>query len=161
MNKRIVVFIITLLSSIYAYSHTIGNDSLFVSSPKLFLQTKTTSNDILQYGFRLGTDLSLTSKQLSEFDHLNGLFSGTFGFFIRGGYKYMYGELGLYYMCFKGRYDAYSLIDKELIGTETVESRYLQIPIKAVGQIDVQRKRYFLPNIGIIYQPLTCHSNNR
>ena len=54
----------------------------------------------LQYGFRLGVNISLESKY-SETDKLDKLLSAEFGAFARFG-KIVYGEIGFGYMFHKG-----------------------------------------------------------
>lgn len=120
---------------------------------------KAVSEDYLHYGLRLGTHILLSSKQLSECDHLNSFYSGMFGFYVRGGYHYIYGELGLHYIFYKGRYEVQNA-DGYLFPNETVESRYLQVPVKLVGRIQVNKIFSILPNVGVLYQPLIHVSKN-
>lgn len=158
--KKIPLFLVFLLFVVFPNkSFSNGNDSLL--APRLLSENLLTNerSDILQFGFRLGTDLSLTSRQLSDYDHLSSLFSGTFGFFMRAGYRYIYGEFGLNYMFFKGGYESL-ITDLSPTGAETVESRYLQVPLKVVGQIAVGKKFAFLPNAGFLYQPLIHTTKN-
>ncbi|MBP5710694.1 MAG: outer membrane beta-barrel protein [Bacteroidales bacterium] len=109
----------------------------------------------LQYGFRLGVNISLESKY-SETDKLDKLLSAEFGAFARFG-KIVYGEIGFGYMFHKGTYETAIL---PAAGTERVESRFLQIPIKAVAYLPVSNKVAFLPNFGVAYQPLIHVTKN-
>jgi hypothetical protein len=162
MNNFRPLIAITFLLIVSTSSWAAVNDSLLSTKRQIRYANALldTDPDIIQYGFKLGTDLSLTSRQLSDYDHLNGLLSGTFGFYFRAGYEFIFGEIGLSYMFFKGRYDAYTPDGGTLLGTETVESRYLQIPLKVVGQISLGKKFAFLPNAGFLYQPLIQNSKN-
>lgn len=120
---------------------------------------KLVSEDYLHYGLRVGTHIILSSKQLSEYDELTHFYSGMFGFYVRGGYHYIYGELGLHYIFYKGRYEVRTP-DGYLLPEETAESRYLQVPIKLVGRIQVSKTFSILPNVGVLYQPLIHVSKN-
>jgi hypothetical protein len=115
----------------------------------------------LHYGFHIGTDFLLGTRELSDYDHLDRTLSGTFGLFVRGGYRFIFAEVGLNYMFFKGNYEA-KTFDFISIGKETVESRYLQIPVKAVGYIPLGKQQVcaLMPNVGIIYQPLIHFTKN-
>ncbi len=113
----------------------------------------------LQYGFRIGTDINLGNKQISARDYMDGLFSGTFGFYARGGYEFIFGELGLNYMFYRGTYDV-QVVDSVTIENEIVESRYLQIPISVVGYWQPTDHFALVPKVGIIYQPLLQVTEN-
>ena len=109
----------------------------------------------IQYGFRLGVNISLDSKY-SETDHLDKLLSAEFGAFSRFG-KIVYSEIGFGYMFHKGTYMTAHVTSG---GYERIESRYLQIPMKAVAYLPVSQKIAFLPNLGVIYQPLVHVTKN-
>ena len=115
--------------------------------------------DYLQYGIRIGTDLNLSSKWLSERDHFKTHLSAMFGFYVRGGYKFIFAETGLEYIFHKCHYDTWTA-EGRLYGDETVESRYLQIPVKVVGQIKAGKICALLPYAGIVYKPLIHCSKN-
>lgn len=158
---------ILLLLALFALSLTLSaneGDSLRFDSrftPKMSWETTKDLDNYLQYGFHIGTDIPLDSRYLSGYDHLNGILAGSFGFYARGGYKFIFGEVGLGYMFYKGRYEARNTTSNILIGTETVESRYLQIPVKVVGNIGLGKECFLLPNTGFVYQPLIhCTKND-
>lgn len=138
-------------------------DSLhrFSPTPQLGMQTDL-SGEIgryLQAGFRLGTDFLLTDRQISDHDYLENFLSGTFGFYARGGYEFIFGEIGLNYMFYKGYYQI-SDLNMDPLTAETVESRYLQIPISVVGYWQATKTFALIPKVGITYQPLIHVSKN-
>ena len=165
--KRKIFGLFLLLCILLPALHARSTDSLFrhkLLSPAPQIGNIAMGENLesyLHYGFRLGTDIMLSDRQLSEFDNLENLLSGTFGFFVRGGYRYIFGELGFNYMFFKGYYDAFTANGVPL-GAETVESRYLQIPFKIVGYIPFGKRNVcaFLPHVGIMYQPLIHVTTN-
>ena len=138
-------------------------DSLFRFSPTPMLETQTNiSGEIgryLQAGFRLGTDFLLTNRQISDYDYLENFLSGTFGFYARGGYEFIFGEIGLNYMFYKGFYKI-SDMNLDPLTAETVESRYLQIPISVVGYWQATPTFALIPKVGITYQPLIHVTKN-
>lgn len=115
--------------------------------------------DYLQYGFRIGTDINLTSKWVSDLDHQKRHLAAQFGFYVRGGYKFIFAETGLEYTFHKCFYETWTP-EKQPSGSETVESRYLQIPLKAVGLIKAGKTCAFLPYAGVVYKPLIHCSKN-
>lgn len=165
MKNRIIITL--LLFATVATAFATGRDTLRKTAVLTPLPQSSLSiqnqglDDYLQYGFHLGTDLTVSTRQLSDYDKLENLLSGTFGFFVRGGYRYIFGELGFNYMFYKGYYDVKTLELKPL-GVETVESRYLQIPLKVVGYLPVGQKKVcaFMPHVGIMYQPLIHVTKN-
>lgn len=165
--KHKISCLFLLLCIVVSAGNARSTDSLFrrqilTPAPQVGLATMNGELDsYLQYGFHLGTDLMLSGRQLSSFDNLENLLSGIFGFFVRGGYQYIFGELGFHYMFFKGYYNV-STLDGIPLGAETVESRYLQIPFKIVGYIPVGKRNMcaFLPHVGISYQPLIHVTTN-
>lgn len=167
MKNRAFLFLFVLTTAFSALHATNGDSlrhALPIPSPmsgqKIQLQNKELET-YLHIGFRLGTDFVISNRQLSNFDKLENVFSGTFGFFARGGYQHVFGELGLQYMFFKGHYEAYTL-DSVFMGRETVESRYLQIPLRVIGYFPVGQRKIvaLMPHIGIMYQPLIHVTNN-
>ena len=115
--------------------------------------------DYLQYGFRIGTDINLTSKWVSDLDYQKRHLSAQFGFYVRGGYKFIFAETGLEYTFHKCFFETWTP-DNLPIGSETVESRYLQVPLKAVGLIKAGNTCALLPYAGIVYKPLIHCSKN-
>ncbi len=166
MRNRALTLLILLAmacSSLYAtHGDTLKRMPLPspMSGQEIQLQNKDLEN-YLHLGFRLGTDFVISNRQLSDFDKLESVFSGTFGFFARGGYQYVFGELGFQYMFFKGHYHAFTL-DSIPMGSETVESRYLQIPFRVLGYFPVGQRKIvaLMPHIGIMYQPLIHVTKN-
>lgn len=110
----------------------------------------------LQYGFKIGANLEITS-QYSETDHLKKLVSGEFLGYARFG-KYVYGEIGFGYTFHKGTYECPEVPAME--SSERVESRFLQIPVKAVGHIVLGKKVALQPQLGLLYQPLIQVTKN-
>ena len=82
------------------------------------------------------TDLELTTLRNM---HFNGYF--------RAG-KYVFGEVGLGYHFFKG---TYLFPDNS---SSLLETRHLTIPVKLVGDVRLSKSVSFLPQVGVIYQPL-------
>lgn len=115
--------------------------------------------DFLQYGIHIGTDINLTSKWISDCDHQKRHLSAMFGGYIRGGYKFIFAETGLEYTFHKCFYETWTL-EGLPTGSETVESRYLQVPLKVVGLIKAGETCAFLPYAGIVYKPLIHCSKN-
>lgn len=118
-----------------------------------------TLEDFLQYGIHIGTDINLTSKWLSERDHMKTHLGAMFGAYVRGGYKYIFAETGLEYTFHKCQYETWN-DQGQRTGAETVESRYLQVPVKVVGLIKAGKSCAFLPYAGIVYKPLIHCSKN-
>ena len=166
MRNRALLFLL-ILTALCPALRADGGDSLKrmpLPSPMIGQEIQLQNKDLENYlhlGFRLGTDFVISNRQLSDFDKLESVFSGTFGFFARGGYQYVFGELGFQYMFFKGHYHAFTL-DSIPMGSETVESRYLQIPFRVLGYFPVGQRKIvaLMPHIGIMYQPLIHVSKN-
>lgn len=159
-NKTFLLFL--LLCTAITFSRAAAPDSLPLRPaplPMLSLSDDKDIEDYLQYGIRIGTDLNLTSKQVSDRDHIKTHLSAMFGAYVRGGYKYIFGETGLEYIFHKCYYETWNT-DGLRSGDETVESRYLQIPVKVVGQIKAGGICAFLPYAGIVYKPLIHCSKN-
>ena len=109
-----------------------------------------------QVGFRVTTQIPLV-RAYSNVDYLSNLRTPHFGVYFRAG-KYVYGEIGLGYQYFKSRFDV-----SNGDGTKTsdlVETHYLVIPIKAVGDVEITKKIRFMPHVGILYQPLLKVTEN-
>lgn len=107
------------------------------------------------YGFKIGYNLPF-QKQYSFSDSLTNSVSAEFGAFFRAG-KYVYGEIGFNYMFHKTTFNTF--MDGAPIDA-FAELRYLQIPIKAVAYLPVGDEIAFMPNVGVIYQPLVALKNN-
>lgn len=151
-----------LLCTAVTFGRAAAPDSLplrYAPLPMLSLSDDKDIEDYLQYGIRIGTDLNLTSKQISDRDHIKTHLSAMFGAYVRGGYKYIFGETGLEYIFHKCQYETWNT-DGLRSGDETVESRYLQIPVKVVGLIKAGKICTFLPYAGIVYKPLIHCSKN-
>lgn len=115
--------------------------------------------DFLQYGIHIGTDINLTTKWLSERDHIKTHLGAMFGAYVRGGYKFIFAETGLEYTFHKCHYETWNA-EGLRTGAETVESRYLQVPVKVVGLVKAGNICALLPNAGIVYKPLIHCSKN-
>ena len=115
--------------------------------------------EYLQYGIHIGTDINLSDKWLSERDHIKTHLGAMFGAYVRGGYKFIFAETGLEYTFHKCQYETWN--EEGLsAGAETVESRYLQVPVKVVGLVKAGKICAFLPYAGIVYKPLIHCSKN-
>ncbi|MCQ2264603.1 MAG: hypothetical protein MJZ46_00980 [Bacteroidales bacterium] len=115
-------------------------------------------NNWYQAGFKISTSFPLNRTYADRGDYLEGLGTADFGVFFRAG-KYVYGEVGLGYCFFKGTYKLETGTDLDF-ADELVETRYLQIPVKVVGNVPMGRSCAFLPYAGIIYQPLIQVTDN-
>ncbi len=109
-----------------------------------------------QAGIRVSTQFPLV-RAYSDVDYLSTLKTPHIGGYFRAG-KYVYGEVGLGYQYFKSRFDV-SLSDPEPV-SDMVETRYLVIPVKAVGNVQITKKIAFQPYVGILYQPLLKVTDN-
>ena len=109
-----------------------------------------------QFGFRVSTQVPLVRAYSTE-DYLENLRTPHFGAYFRAG-KYVYGEIGIGYQYFKGRF-VVNLHNGETMN-DLVETRYLVIPIKAVGDVPITKKIAFMPHLGILYQPLLKVTDN-
>ena len=109
-----------------------------------------------QFGFRVSTQVPLVRAYSNE-DYLENLRTPHFGAYFRAG-KYVYGEIGIGYQYFKGRF-VVNLHNGETMN-DLVETRYLVIPIKAVGDVPITKKIAFMPHLGILYQPLLKVTDN-
>ena len=160
-SNAILLFI--LLAAAVNSSPAAAPDSVFhphVLQPMLsFSSDDMELEDYLQYGVRIGTDLNLTSKWLSDQDHIKSHLSAMFGAYVRGGYKYIFAETGLEYIFHKCNYETWNT-EGVPMGAETVESRYLQVPVKVVGVVKAGEIFAFLPYAGIVYKPLIHCSKN-
>lgn len=159
-NKR--TLIIALLAFLLLPCTAADHDSLVMHSART--QTAAASDegsleDFLQYGIHIGTDINLTSKWLSEYDHIKTHLGAMFGAYVRGGYKFIFAETGLEYTFHKCHYETWNT-EGLRTGAETVESRYLQVPVKVVGLVKAGNICAFLPYAGIVYKPLIHCSKN-
>ena len=109
-----------------------------------------------QAGFRVSTQFPLV-RQYSDIDSLVNQKTVQFCGFFRAG-KYVYGEIGLGYQYFRCRYNTLSPTGTEL--SDIVETRYLVIPIRAVGDVRINKNISFMPSVGILYQPLLKVTDN-
>lgn len=109
-----------------------------------------------QGGFRLSTQFPLV-REYSDIDYLVNQKTVHFGGFFRAG-KYVYGEIGLGYQYFRCRYNTLDAAGVEI--SDVVETRYLVIPIKAVGDVQINKNISFMPMVGILYQPLLKVTDN-
>ena len=103
-----------------------------------------------QVGFRVSTQVPLV-RAYSDADYLSTLRTPHFGLYFRAG-KYVYGEVGIGYQYFKSRFEV--TMEDGSKANDLVETRYLVIPIKAVGDVEITQKIRFMPHVGILYQPL-------
>jgi len=111
-----------------------------------------------QFGFKVSTNLPANRTYSDMGDYLESLVSADFGGFFRAG-KYVCGEIGLGYTFYKGTYSCDNATSS--YDNETVETRYLQLPIKVVGYVPLgQGQSALLPYVGIIYQPLIKVTDN-
>lgn len=146
MKKRLLLILTTFILGL----------SSIVAHPKDVNRQCGNSPSWLQYGFKIGANLGITS-QYSETDKLKKLISAEFGAYARFG-KHVYGEIGFGYTFHKGTYECPEMPAIE--SSERVESRFLQIPVKAVGHIVLGKKIALQPNLGILYQPLIQVTKN-
>ena len=109
-----------------------------------------------QIGVRVSTQIPLVRAYSYE-DYLSNVRTPHFGAYFRAG-KYVYGEIGIGYQYFKGRY--YVNLHNGESMEDLVETRYLVIPIKAVGDVEISKKIAFMPQVGILYQPLLKVTEN-
>ena len=109
-----------------------------------------------QVGFRVTTQVPLV-RAYSNVDYLSNLRTPHFGAYFRAG-KYVYGEVGIGYQYFKSRFNVSN--GDGTSKNDLVETRYLVIPIKAVGDVEITKKIRFMPHVGILYQPLLKVTDN-
>ena len=109
-----------------------------------------------QAGFRISTQFPLV-REYSNNDKLMNQKTVQFCGFFRAG-KYVYGEIGLGYQYFRCRYNTLSLSGEEI--SDIVETRYLVLPFKAVGNVRINKNISFMPSVGILYQPLLKVTDN-
>lgn len=109
-----------------------------------------------QAGFRISTQFPLV-REYSNVDKLMNQKTVQFCGFFRAG-KYVYGEIGLGYQYFRCRYNTLSPAGSEI--SDIVETRYLVLPIKAVGDVRINKNISFMPSVGILYQPLLKVTDN-
>ena len=109
-----------------------------------------------QLGLKISTQIPLV-RAYSDVDYLSTLRTPNVGFYFRGG-KYVYGEIGIGYQYFRSRFDV-TQPDGSVV-SDMVQTHYLVIPIKAVGEVTINKTISFLPFVGVIYQPLLKVSDN-
>lgn len=158
--KKSILFLIFLTATLFSIA---GNIDSLRYKPQIeelsSFQTMTKDKpSLIQWGFRVGTNFSLT-KDLSVNDYMDKLVSGEFGAFIRVG-RYVYAEVGIGYLFNKGTFE----MDLDTLSMNTVkeviEARYLQVPVKLVGYIPLVPKIALQPHVGVIYQPLLKVTDN-
>lgn len=110
-----------------------------------------------QLGFRLSTQFPLV-REYSDVDYLENQKTVHFGGYFRAG-KYVYGEIGFGYQYFRCRYNTIDYTSGEEL-SDIVETRYLVIPFKAVGDVQINKNISFMPMVGVIYQPLLKVTEN-
>jgi len=109
-----------------------------------------------QIGLRVSTQIPLV-REYSDVDHLATLRTPHVGVYFRAG-KYVYGEVGIGYQYFRSRFDV-TEPDGSVI-SDMVQTHYLVLPFKAVGEVPITKKIAFLPFVGVLYQPLLKVSEN-
>lgn len=109
-----------------------------------------------QLGIKVGTQIPLV-RQYSDDDYLVTLRTPQVAFFFRAG-MYVYGEVGIGYQYFRSRFEATQPNGEVL--SDFVETRYLVLPFKAVGDVPITKKISFMPFVGVLYQPLLHVSEN-
>lgn len=108
-----------------------------------------------QVGFKIGTSFPISRNYSLEGDRLTGLLDGEFNVFFRAG-KIIYGEVGIGYAFYKGDFTN----DNVGFSNVRVETRHLQLPVKAVANLKLGKSVTFLPFVGIIYQPVLKVTDN-
>lgn len=116
--------------------------------------TITDAQKLYNVGFRISTSFSVNDEYSVTGVQLTGLKCADFGIYARVG-KFIYAELGLGYGFYKGYYTQEAIYHDEM-----VETRHLQIPVKAVGHVPIGKSCAFEPYAGIIYQPLLKVTQN-
>ena len=109
-----------------------------------------------QLGLKVSTQIPLV-RAYSTVDYLATLRTPNVGFYFRGG-QYVFGEIGVGYQFFRSRFDVTNPDGTQ--SSDLVQTHYLVIPIKAVGEVPITKKISFLPFVGVIYQPLLKVSDN-
>lgn len=116
------------------------------------------NESLFRAGFRIGCNVPLTHEFSDDLSSTR-IFSPDFNGFFRVG-KVVFGEIGIGYTFQKNRfaidqgsgpYDKYD---------EIVEMRFLQIPIRAVGEFRIKDILSLQPALGVIYQPLLHVNDN-
>ena len=129
-----------------------------LNAPTIQASQRRDNNSLWRFGFRVGANVPF-SKQITIDYKAKSLLSVEFGGFARFG-KHVFGELGLGYTFQKNKIDARLDPNSDWDFMETVEFRYLQIPILLVGEINIGKKVSILPHVGVIYQPLLKVTDN-
>jgi hypothetical protein len=116
------------------------------------------NESLFRAGFRIGMNFPFT-RGFSDDWTSTRIFSPDFGGYFRVG-EIVFGEAGIGYTFQKNRFavdlgsGAYDQFD------EVVEMRFLQIPIRAVGEFRIKKIFSLQPALGFIYQPLLQVSDN-
>lgn len=153
IKKAILFFTITILCF---SARAIPQDSLYSQVILGNFSVQRTELSWMQLGFRVGCNISLTDRY-SPTDEMKNLFSAEFGAYARFG-KYVFAEVGIGYLFHKGHYTSNFPIPP--VSNEIVETRFLQMPLKAVGYIELKKKFALFPAVGVLYQPLIQVSEN-
>ena len=109
-----------------------------------------------QIGLRVSTQIPLV-RQYSDIDYLSTLRTPHVGVYFRAG-KYVYGEVGIGYQYFRSRFDV--TLDDGTQFSDMIQTHYLVLPFKAVGEVPITKKIAFQPYVGVLYQPLLKVSYN-
>ncbi|MDL2312217.1 hypothetical protein LJC68_05015 [Bacteroidales bacterium OttesenSCG-928-B11] len=116
------------------------------------------NESLYRAGFRIGCNIPLT-HQFSENRTSTRMFSPDFAGYFRVG-KLVFGEIGIGYTFQKNRFaidQGTGVYDKY---DEIVEMRFLQIPLRAVGEFELGEFFSLQPSVGFIYQPLLHVNDN-
>ena len=108
------------------------------------------SQNWYQIGLRVSTQIPLV-REYSDVDYLSTLRTPHVGVYFRAG-KYVYGEVGIGYQYFRSRFDVTQPDGTEV--SDMIQTHYLVLPFKAVGEVPITKKIAFLPYVGVLYQPL-------
>lgn len=113
----------------------------------IIISLSANSQNWYQVGFKLSANFPLNRDYADDLT-LSTIRDLYFCGFFRAG-TFVLGEVGFGYHYFKGNY-TYNFSDNESL----LESRHLVIPVKIVGNVKLSRSVYFMPQVGISYQPL-------
>lgn len=111
----------------------------------------------LQYGFKIGTSFPTNHSYSASGVSLDGLTCADFNLFLRAG-KHVYAEIGFGYGFYKGDYSNEKAVNP--YEYERVVTHNLLIPVKIAGFVNMGKSSGFIPQAGIIYQPLIKVSDN-
>lgn len=113
---------------------------------------------LFRYGFRIGAAIPF-SKQFSTEWTAKRVLAADFGIFVKIG-KYVFADIGFGYAFQKNRFAVPKDSTRYDNFDETVELRYLQIPLKLSGEIALGETVMLQPHAGLIYQPLIHVTKN-